>query len=81
MQEASIVANAAGGHKDPGVSSKFKKGSNGYSIAIYQATVRYLNASHSRTVNSVSGLKVDSVRQQLIRMAMDNGNFLETKNR
>jgi hypothetical protein len=60
MQEVSIVANAAGGHKDLDVSIKFKNGSNEYSIAIYLAIVRHLNASHLRMVNSVSGLKVDS---------------------
>jgi hypothetical protein len=54
-----LLSNAAGGHKDLGVSSKFKHDSNGYIIAIYQTTVSHLNASHSRMVNSVSGLKVD----------------------
>ena len=56
---SSIVVNAAGGHKDLGVSSKFKNDSNGYSIATSPVIVKHLNVSHSWMVNSVSGLKVD----------------------
>ena len=59
MQEASIVANAAGGHTDLDVSIKFKNGSNGCSIAIHLAIVSPLSASNSRMANSVLGLKVD----------------------
>ena len=44
MQEVSIEANTAGGHKDLDVLIKFKNGRNGYRKAIHLATASLLPA-------------------------------------